>query len=138
MATGIGDKAPERVPNYPFVEVGTHLEPFLRAPTAQLWDTVVAEVLKPIGIFRAPIMHTAGSAAARPARQLLGASDLQALFAGHTLYAEGWHRFPVYDRGPVHLYLAAGGRLFGTSPEGVDVGTWHITPDGQWCRTWYV
>ena len=98
MATGIGDKAPER----------------------------------------APIMHTAGSAAARPARQLLGASDLQALFAGHTLYAESWHRFPVYDRGPVHLYLAAGGRLFGTSPEGVDVGTWHITPDGQWCRTWYV
>jgi hypothetical protein len=323
MATGIGDQAPERAPNYPFVDVNTNLELFLQAPTAQqklalafgagqypwgpgevlrynnahtfvlaaamdsflkrqegptaqLWDMVVAEVLKPMGIFHAPMMHTreadggrgiphllhglyptiddvaklttllqyggqhqghqllhavklaealyqtdakglptgwenqfgegryyrsfwsmpyrmatgcpfqipfmlgsgsnlvvllpngvsafrvadggrsdldgmvrvgeavrpfpcpAGSAAARPARQRLGASDLQALFAGHTLDAEGWHRFPVYDRGPVQLYLAAGGRLYGTSPEGVDVGTWHITTDGQWCRTWHV
>jgi hypothetical protein len=80
----------------------------------------------------------AGSAEAAPTRQWLGASDLQALFAGHTLYAEGGHRFPFYDLRPVYLYLAAGGVLYGTSHDGVDVGTWYITPDGQWCRMWYV
>jgi hypothetical protein len=68
----------------------------------------------------------------------LSANELRALFAGHTLDAHGGHRFPFYDRGPVHLYLAAGGVLYGTSHEGIDVGTWLITPDGQLCRTWHV
>jgi hypothetical protein len=85
-----------------------------------------------------PFPCPAESAEAPPARQLLSASDLQALFAGHTLYADGGHRFPFHDRRPVSLYLAAGGMLYGTSHEGVDVGTWHIRPDGQWCRTWHV
>lgn len=85
-----------------------------------------------------PFPCPAGSAEAPPARQLLRANDLQALFAGHTLDAHGGHRFPFYDLGPVHLYLAAGGVLYGTSHESVDVGTWHITSDGQWCRTWHV
>jgi Beta-lactamase len=83
-----------------------------------------------------PFPCAAGAAAAAP--ELLGASDLEALFAGHTLYAEGGHRFPFYDRRPVYLYLGAGGVLYGTSHDGVDVGTWHITPDGQWCCTWHV
>jgi hypothetical protein len=83
-----------------------------------------------------PFPCAAGAAAAAPER--LGASDLEALFAGHTLYAEGGHRFPFYDRRPVYLYLGAGGVLYGTSHDGVDVGAWHITPDGQWCRTWHV
>ena len=85
-----------------------------------------------------PFPCPAESAELPPAPQRLSASDLHAWFPGHTLDAQGGHRFPFYDRDPVHLYLAAGGILYGTSPEGVDVGTWHITPDGQLCRTWHV
>jgi hypothetical protein len=85
-----------------------------------------------------PFPCPAGSAGAAPAPELLSASNLQVLFAGHTLYAEGGHRFPFYDRRPVYLYLVASGVLYGTSHDGVDVGRWHISPDGQWCRTWHV
>jgi hypothetical protein len=60
------------------------------------------------------------------------------MFSGHTFDAHGGHRFPFYDLGPVRLYLAAGGVLYGTSHEGIDVGTWHITSGGQLCRTWHV
>jgi hypothetical protein len=105
MATGIGDKAPQREPRVAFADADTKLDTFLRAPTAKqklaiaflagrypwgpgevlrynnlhtfvlaaamdsflkrqagpqahLWDMVVAEVLRPIGIFHAPMLHT--------------------------------------------------------------------------------
>jgi hypothetical protein len=50
---------------------------------------------------------------------------------GHTFYADDWH-----------LFLAADGVLYGRAKGGSDgvaeqdVGRWHITPEGQWCRTW--
>jgi CubicO group peptidase (beta-lactamase class C family) len=105
MATGIGDKAPQREPNRPFADADTKLNTFLQAPTAKqklaitflagqypwgpgevlrynnmhtfvlaaamdsflkrqagpqahLWDMVMAEVFRPIGIFHAPMLHT--------------------------------------------------------------------------------
>jgi hypothetical protein len=60
-------------------------------------------------------------------RQSLTASDLRAEFPDNTFYADRLHMFP-----------AAGGVIYGTLPEAIDVGTWHITPDGQFCRTWHV
>ena len=73
-----------------------------------------------------------GSGEALPLeRQALSASDLRAELTGHTFYADDWH-----------LFLAADGVLYGRAnggPDGVaeqDVGTWQITPEGQWCRTW--
>jgi hypothetical protein len=85
-----------------------------------------------------PFPCPAGPVEAPQAPQRLSASDLQDWFPGHTFDADSEHRFPFYDRRPMHLYLAPGGALYGTAPEGVDVGTWHITPDGQLCRTWHV
>ena len=64
-----------------------------------------------------------------PERQALSASDLRAELTGHTLYADGRH-----------LFLAASGVQYGASKGGPghDVGTWHITADGQFCNTWHV
>ena len=67
-----------------------------------------------------------------PVRQLLTASAMRAELPGHTFYA-----------GPVNIFIAADGVLYATvkgGPDGAseqDVGTWHITADGQWCRTWH-
>ncbi|HEX9871451.1 MAG TPA: hypothetical protein VGC99_23175 [Candidatus Tectomicrobia bacterium] len=64
-------------------------------------------------------------------RQPLTASAMRAELPGYTFYT-----------GPMNIFIAADGVLYGTvkrGPDGAseqDVGTWHITPEGQWCRTW--
>jgi hypothetical protein len=90
-------------------------------------DTMVlaGEALRPFpcppGSGEAPVVH-----------QPLTASAMRAELPGSTFYT-----------GPVNIFIAADGVLYGTvkgGPAGVseqDVGTWHITPEGQWCWTWW-
>jgi hypothetical protein len=81
-----------------------------------------------------PFPCPAGSGEAPPPEpQPLTAGELRAELTSHTFYA-----------GPVNLFLAADGVLYGTvrfeSDGGTqyDVGWWHITPDGQVCSRWHV
>jgi hypothetical protein len=80
-----------------------------------------------------PFPCPAGSGeASPPARQPLTASVLRTELPGHTFYV-----------GPVHFFIAADDVLYATVKGGSDgaahdMGTWHITADGQWCRTWNV
>jgi CubicO group peptidase (beta-lactamase class C family) len=61
-----------------------------------------------------------------PKQEPLTASDLRAAVSGQTFYGDDWHMFP-----------AAGGVIYRTSKNGSDVGKWHITPDGRFCRAWW-
>jgi CubicO group peptidase (beta-lactamase class C family) len=80
-------------------------------------------------------------------RQPLSASELRAELAGHTFYADPMHMFPSLG-GHLNIFLAAEGVKYGTfkaEPDSStrggtwhDVGRWHITPDGQFCHTWYM
>jgi hypothetical protein len=78
-----------------------------------------------------PFPCPAGSSEAPAVRQPLTASAMRVELPGSTFYT-----------GPMNIFIAADGVLYGTvkgGPDGVseqDVGTWHITPEGQWCRTW--
>jgi len=36
------------------------------------------------------------------------------------------------------MFLAAGGVLYGAVKDDIDIGTWHMTPEEQFCRTWHV
>jgi hypothetical protein len=60
-------------------------------------------------------------------RQPLSASDVRAALPGHAFYADHWH-----------ISLEAGGVLYGTRQDDLDVGRWHITPAGQFCLQWNV
>lgn len=60
-----------------------------------------------------------------PPRVPLTAAELAADFVGH-----------AYVVGSQRLDFAAGGRLYGSSPDEVDVGAWDITPDARVCRRW--
>jgi CubicO group peptidase (beta-lactamase class C family) len=60
-------------------------------------------------------------------RQRLTVTELRAAFPNNTFYG---------DRG--HMFLAANSVLYGTRREDIDIGTWHITPDGDFCRKWNV
>ena len=60
-------------------------------------------------------------------RVALTAAEVAADFSGHTF------RYTAF---PQRVEFAAGGRLSGASVEEVDVGTWHVTPEGRLCRTW--
>jgi hypothetical protein len=91
-----------------------------------------------------PFPCPAGSAAtASPARPPLTADDLRAEVSGHTFYREPVTIFPSPFGGRVAMFAATDGTLYGTfapQPDGVtehDVGRWHITPEGQLCRTWH-
>jgi hypothetical protein len=89
-------------------------------------DTMVlaGEAIRPF-----PCPSISGEAPA--VRQPLTASAMRAELPGYTFYT-----------GPMNIFIAANGVLYGTvkrGPDGAseqDVGTWHITPDGQWCRAW--
>ena len=58
-------------------------------------------------------------------RAPLTALELATEIAGHVL-AIGRQR----------LFFANGGRLFGSSGDNIDVGTWEIRPEGRLCRRW--
>ncbi|MGH8072303.1 MAG: serine hydrolase [Candidatus Entotheonellia bacterium] len=79
-----------------------------------------------------------------PARQPLTAGDLHAELAGHTLYRDPFNIFPGVLGGHLTIFLAADGDQYGTFKPGLDgstehdVGTWHITADGQFCGRWNV
>lgn len=81
-----------------------------------------------------PFPCPAGAGQTSPAaRQPLSANELRTEFPGHTFYADGAHRFPLHYVGPLNLYLAAGGVLYGRSIDDFNVSTWHITPEGELC-----
>jgi Beta-lactamase len=103
-------------------------------------DTMVlaAEAVRP---FPCP----AGSAETPPlARPPLTASDLRTEVPGNTFYQDPVTSFPVVFGGRLSMFVSADGTLYGTftrRPDGGtehDVGRWHITPEGQFCRTWHV
>jgi len=104
-------------------------------------DTMVlaGEAVRPF-----PCPAESGGAPPLPARQPLTAGNLYAELAGHTLYRDPVNIFPVVFGGHLTVFLAANGVQYGTlktEPDGgteQDVGTWHITPEGQFCRTWHV
>jgi hypothetical protein len=63
---------------------------------------------------------------------------------GSTFYWDPVTIFPGVFAGRLAMLVAADGLLYGTftrrpdaGPEH-DVSRWHITPDGQFCRTWHV
>jgi hypothetical protein len=103
-------------------------------------DTIVraGETLRP---FPCP----AGSAATPPpVRRPLTASALRAEVPGNTFYRDPVHIFPVVFGGRLTMFVSADGGLYGTfkgepaaSTED-DIGRWHITPEGQFCRTWHM
>jgi hypothetical protein len=77
-----------------------------------------------------PFPCPAGAAAETPPthqHQPLTTSELHAEFPGNTFYS-----------GPVNIFPAAGGVLYGARKDDIDVGTWHITSDGYYCRQWHV
>jgi hypothetical protein len=61
-----------------------------------------------------------------PRHKPLTANNLRAAFSGHTFYGDDWHMFP-----------APSGVIYRTSKNGNDVGKWHITADGRFCRAWW-
>jgi Beta-lactamase len=79
-----------------------------------------------------------------PARQPLTASDLHAELAGHTLYRDPFNIFPGVMGGHLTIFLEADGVKYGTFKPGLegstehDMGTWHITAEGQFCSRWNV
>ena len=79
-----------------------------------------------------------------PAHPPLTASDLRAEVPGYTFYQDRVIIFPVVSGGRRTMFVSADGVLYGTfrrRPDGDpehDVGRWHITPEGQFCRTWHV
>jgi hypothetical protein len=78
-----------------------------------------------------------------PAATPLTASDLHVEVPGHTFYWEPATNFPVFFGGRLAMFAAADGVLYGAftrrSDGGTDrdVGRWHLTPEGQFCRTWH-
>jgi hypothetical protein len=52
--------------------------------------------------------------------------------------------FPAFSGGRRTMFVSADGRLYGTfTSESAtwtedDIGRWHITPEGRFCRTWHV
>jgi hypothetical protein len=67
----------------------------------------------------------ATASATPPARIALTTAELTSEMTGH-----------AFTIGAQRMMFAAGGRLFGSINEDVDVGTWEITPDSRVCRTW--
>lgn len=59
-------------------------------------------------------------------RRSLSASELHAEFPGNTFYA-----------GPLNMFPAADGVLYGRAKDNIDVGTWCITPDDHFYYTWH-
>jgi Beta-lactamase len=92
-----------------------------------------------------PFPCLAGAAEALPpVRPPLTTSELRAEVPGHTFYQDHVTSFPGIFGGRLHMLVSADGLLYGTftrRPDGGtehDVGRWHITPEGQVCRTWHV
>jgi hypothetical protein len=86
-------------------------------------DSMVAagELLRP---FCSDPASPAPAAATSPP---LTAIELRAALPDHTL-----------SIGAQRIFVSPGGRLFGSFPDAVDVGTWDIIEDGRFCRTWNV
>jgi Beta-lactamase len=70
---------------------------------------------------------TPAAAAMAPPRAPLTASELQAEVVGRTFDSDFWR-----------LAIDRSGVLFVDSKDDTDVGRWHITDGGQYCRTWNV
>src|SRR5262249_36213059 len=91
-----------------------------------------------------PFPCPAGSAAPPPpVRQPLTASALRTEMPGNTFYGDPVDIFPVGFGGRPTMFVSADGMLYGTftresAARTDDVGRWHITPEGQFCRTWHV
>jgi hypothetical protein len=69
----------------------------------------------------------AGAATPAVSPAPLGAAETRAVLVGRTFMS-----------GAFRLRVADDGVVYGASPDGVDVGTWSIRPDGAYCRTWHM
>jgi hypothetical protein len=74
-----------------------------------------------------PLCPSAVAAVRAPSRAPLTASDLRAEVVGRTFDADFWR-----------LFIDRSGVVSVESKSDFDVGRWHITDDGQYCRTWNV
>jgi hypothetical protein len=104
-------------------------------------DTMVraGEALRP---FPCP----AGSGTLPPPQpQPLTASELQAELPGHTFYADPLTMlFPTLVGAHFNFFVTADGLQYATLQAGPNVGAWHdagrwrLTPEGDFCRTWFL
>jgi hypothetical protein len=102
-------------------------------------DTLVlaGEALRP---FPCPLGATAE---ARRERQPLSASEVGTELPGNTFYSDPLFMVPLIG-GRTSIFLAPGGIAYATFTAASDtttsheVGTWRITPDGQFCIRWNV
>jgi hypothetical protein len=91
-----------------------------------------------------PFPCSAGAAETPPARPPLTAGELRTEVPGHTFDRDPATSFPGVFGGRLAMFVAADGVLYGAftrRPDGGTehaVGRWHITPEGQFCRTWHV
>jgi hypothetical protein len=74
-----------------------------------------------------PFCPAATTTAAPPARSPMTASELRAELAGRT-----------FDSGVSRWVLDPSGVAWAEAKSDFDVGRWHITDDGKYCRTWNV
>jgi len=72
-----------------------------------------------------PFCTPPAALAAQTPRTPATADELRASFVGHQ-----------YIVGLQKVTFAPGGRLYGSTPDDQDVGTWEISPDARMCRTW--
>jgi hypothetical protein len=91
-----------------------------------------------------PFPCPAGSVEPPASRPPLTASELRGKVSGNTFYQDPATNFPAIFDGRLAMFVAADGMLYGTftrrPASGLehDVGRWHITPEGQFCRAWHV
>jgi hypothetical protein len=74
-----------------------------------------------------PLCAPAAAAAVAPPRAPMTAGELRAEMVGRT-----------FDSGPATIAIGRSGVVTVDAKGDVDVGRWHITDDGQYCRTWNV
>jgi hypothetical protein len=69
-----------------------------------------------------------GEGSPRPPQPVpLTASELRAELPGNT-----------FEVGRQQIFIEPGGRVYGRIRSDADVGAWHVTADGRYCRTWNV
>ncbi len=81
-------------------------------------------------------------------RQPLSASALHTELPGYTFYADTWNSLPMMFGAHFSLpmmfgahfnfFVATNGAQYAMLTGETEVGRWRITPEGEYCRTWFV
>ena len=74
-----------------------------------------------------PLCAPSAAAAVAPPRAPMTAGELRAEMVGRT-----------FDSGAATIAVGRSGVVTVDAKGDVDVGRWHVTDDGQYCRTWNV